>query len=118
MPRANDSNKPVAFTASTARRIARTVAAFESGGRNQPPIQFRTSGDDEPLRLCKTTAAWNKGTLATLEVWEDGTPPSEAKTTGLTIPDCVNKFANVGSGKFCSIALHANGYWYLIAAEC
>lgn len=101
------------------RRISRAVASYEQGDRDLSAVGFqRGGGDDEPLRLCKTTAAWDKGTLATLEVWEDGTPPNESQTAGLTIPDVVNKFANVASGKFCSIALHANGYWYLIAAEC
>lgn len=118
MPRANDNTRPVMLTAAAARRVSRAVAAYERGNRDQPPITFRTGGDDSPIRICKTTAAWPKGQLATLEVWEDGTPPNEAKTTGLTIADVVNKYANVASGKFCSIALHANGYWYLIAAEC
>jgi predicted RecA/RadA family phage recombinase len=69
-------------------------------------------------RLCKTSSSFAKGTTATLDVWEDGTPPSETQTTGVTIPDVVNKYANIGSGKFVSVALHGNGRWYVVSAEC
>ena len=113
------SRKPRTFSVDAMRRINRAVSAFERGNRDIPPVQFRDAGGDgdEPLRLCKTTAAWNKNTVATLNVWEDGTPPNESQTTGQTI-EAVNKFANVAADKFCSVALHANGRWYLIAAEC
>jgi hypothetical protein len=70
------------------------------------------------LRLCKTTAAFNKGSVATLNVWEDGTPPSETQTSGSTVEDVVNKYANIASGKFVSVAIHGNGRWYVVAAEC
>ncbi len=69
-------------------------------------------------RLCKTSSAFNKGTVATLNVWESGAPPSETQTTGVTIPDVVNKYANIATGKFVSVAIHGNGRYYVIAAEC
>ena len=72
----------------------------------------------ERLRLCKTSSAFNKGTAATLDVWENGTPPNETQTTGETISGVVNKYANIGANKFVSVALHGNGYWYVVAAEC
>jgi hypothetical protein len=103
------------FTRRAAKRISRAVQAFERGDRDTSALTFRQSGDDEPLRLCKTTAAWAKNTTATLEVWEDGTPPNESKSTGLTIEDVVNKSFDVASGVFCLIALAANGTWYLVA---
>lgn len=119
MPRANASTRPVMLTASAAQRVSRAVASFERGDRDLSPVRLRSAGGDEsPLRLCKTTAAWAKGTVATLEVWESGTPPIEAVTEGETIEGVVNKYADVDSGKFCSVALHGNGYWYLVAAEC
>lgn len=71
-----------------------------------------------PQRLCKTAAAFNKGTVATLNVWESGTPPNETQTAGQTVPDVINKYANIASGKWVSVALHGNGRWYVIAAEC
>jgi hypothetical protein len=107
------------LTADAARRIGRAVSAYERGSRDIYPPAIRTAGDDgDPVRLCKTSAAWAKGSLATLNVWESGTPPSETQTTGETIEGVVNKFAAVASGKFCMIAKAGNGSWYLIAAEC
>jgi hypothetical protein len=105
------------FTRRAAKRISRAVQAFERGDRDTSAVTFRqTSGDDEPLRLCKTTAAWSKNTTATLEVWEDGTPPNEAKSTGVTVEGVVNKSYDVASGVFCLIALAANQTWYLVEA--
>jgi hypothetical protein len=110
--------KRVTFTEDGARRIVQATKAYESGNRDMPPVHFRQVGDDSTLRLCKTSSTFNKGTTATLDVWEDGTPPSESQTTGVTIPDVVNKYANIASGKFVSVALHGNGRWYVVAAEC
>lgn len=70
------------------------------------------------LRLCKTSSAFNKNTVATLNVWEDGTPPNETQTFGETVEDVVNKYADIGSGKFVSVAKHGNGRWYVVAADC
>jgi hypothetical protein len=91
-----------------------------SGGSAEVPAVHqeipRRAGS--PVRLGKTSSAWNKGTTATINVWEDGTPPSETQTAGKNLQNCVNKFANVASGKWVILALAGNGYWYLIAAEC
>lgn len=69
-------------------------------------------------RLCKTSTAFNKGATATLDVWEAGTPPSEGQATGQSVANVVNKFANIAAFKFVSVAMHGNGYWYVVAAEC
>lgn len=108
----------VTFSEDGARRIVNAVRGYERGNRDQPPVMFRQPGDDFPLRLCKTSAAFNKGTVATLNVWEAGTPPAETQTTGVTVANVVNKYANIGANKFVSVALHSNGRWYVIAAEC
>jgi len=111
--------KPVAFSEDGARRVIAATKAYEAGNRNMPGIRFRdVGGDDDPVRLGKTSAAWNKGTLATINVWEDGTPLSETQTSGVTLTDCVNKFAYVAAGKWVMLAKAANGSYYLIAAEC
>lgn len=119
MPRANSSAKPVMLTASTAQRVARVVAAYESGRRVSRPQRLRTGGGDDgpPMRLCKTVALWTKNTTQTVQVWEDGDFPNHSATAGETI-EARNKFATIQSGKFCTVALHQNGGWYLIAAEC
>jgi hypothetical protein len=110
----------VHLTEGSARRIASAVRIVEQSGRGAPAVTFRQPSDDgDPVRLGKTTAAWNKGTTATIELYEEGTPPSEGKKTPAeTLEDCVNKFANVGSGKWVIVAKAANGSWYLISAEC
>jgi hypothetical protein len=114
------SERTVAFTESAARRVAAATKAYERGNKDMPGVRFRQGGGDDgdPVRLGKTSAAWTKGTLATINVWEDGTPPSETQTSGLTLPDCVNKFADVATGKWVMLAKAQNGSYYLIAAEC
>lgn len=92
-----------------------------SGGGEQIPVRLQDMqrpGGGDAVRLGKTTAAWNKNTLATISVWESGTAGSETQTDGATIENCVNKFANVASGKWVIVARAANGAHYLIAAEC
>jgi hypothetical protein len=111
--------KPVAFNDDGARRVIAATKAYEAGNRNMSPVKFRQVADDgEPVRLGKTTAAWAKGTLATINLWESGTPGSETQTTGATLTGCVNKFAAVATGKWVIVARGANGSHYLIAAEC
>ena len=113
--------RKVAFTEEAAKRVSAATLAFERGNRDQPPIRFRQVSDDgDPVRLGKTTAAWNKGTTATIELYEEGTPPSETKKspTADTLEGCVNKFVNVASGKWVIVARGGNGSWYLISAEC
>lgn len=75
------------------------------------------------MRLCKTTASFQKNTLATLPVYENCDPPNEAVSknedgSNLTIPGVVNKYATIPANRFVSIALHGNGHWYVVAAEC
>lgn len=113
--------KPVAFNEDGARRVIAATKAYEGGNRNMPPVKFRQVGADdggEPVRLGKTIAAWNKGELAAISIWSNGTPPNETQTFGDTLYDCVNKFANVAAGKWVIVARCENGSYYLIAAEC
>ena len=107
----------VAFTRDSAGRIAAATLAYERGNRDQSPIYFRDTGDGDPVRLGKTTAAWAKNTTATIALYEAGTPPSET-TSSESLANCVNKFANVATGKWVIVARGVNGSYYLIAAEC
>lgn len=109
--------KPVAFSEDGARRIIAATKAYEGGNRNQSPIRFRDTGDDgDPVRLGKTTSTWTKGTTATIDLWESGTPPSETSSAS-TLANCVNKMVTVPSGRWVEVAKGANGYWYLVWAE-
>lgn len=107
----------VTFTEDAARRVVAATRAYERGNRDMPPVKFRTAHDEgEPVRLGKTTAAWNKGTLATIDLYESGSPLTEALSGELA--DCVNKFADIASGKWVMVARATNGSWYVISAEC
>jgi hypothetical protein len=79
-------------------------------------VRLNDPSGGDPVRLGKTTAAWTKGTTATIDLYPNGTPPSE--TASGTLSGCVNKFATVASGKWVMVARAGNGYWYLISAEC
>ncbi|NBT36378.1 MAG: hypothetical protein EBT03_12735 [Betaproteobacteria bacterium] len=97
------------------------VARFDGGGAPPPAMQQGREYISRRLHflhLCKTTSEFAKGTTATLNVWEDGTPPNETQTSGFTIENVVNKYATIAANKFVSVARHGNGYWYVIAAEC
>ena len=75
--------KGTAFDGETARRVLRATRSFEGG---IPPIggaRVTSAGDDADAVLCKTTAAWAKGTTATLQIWA-GAPGSETNT-GVTL---------------------------------
>lgn len=119
---ANKGKRPTTLTRGAVKRIARAVNAYERGDRDIPPRKFRSYGggdSGEPVRLGKTTAAWNKGTLATIDLYPAGTPGSESQgATATTLEDCVNKFSNVGADKWVIVAIAGNDAWYLIAAEC
>lgn len=119
---ANKSDRGGLVSRSSMERIGRAVAAHERGDRNRKPQAMpRAWGDEgEPIRIGKTTGDWTKGTVATIELYEEGTPPSETKKTPTadTLAGCVNKFADVASGKWVALARAANGSYYLIAAEC
>lgn len=110
--------RPVTFSEDGARRVIAATKAYEGGNRSVSPVRFRgAGGDDDPVRLGKTTAAWNKGATTTIDLYEAGTPPNETSSSA-TLANCVNKFANVAVNKWVIVARGANGYWYLIAAEC
>ena len=101
------------------RTIQRVDGVPDGPGATKIPTRFEAMpASGGRLRLCKTTAAFNKSTVATLNVWEDGTPPNETQTSGATVEDVVNKYANIATGKFVSVARHGNGRWYVVAAEC
>ena len=106
----------VSWNENDARRVAAATLAYERGSRDMPGLRFRQGGDDgDPVRLCKTNAVWERDTIATLDVWEEGTPPSETQSTGQTV-DAVNKMHKVASDTWVVVARCTNGSWYLVEA--
>jgi hypothetical protein len=115
------ARRRITFSEEAAGRIARATLSVERGNRDMSPIKFRTGGGDGggSIRIGKTAAAWDKGTIANISVWEAGTPPSETQNSpAVTLEGCVNKFADVATGKWVALAQAGNDRWYLIAAEC
>lgn len=96
-------------------RIFGAVRGFENGGRGGSAGTPTSAGDDSDAVLCRTTAAWAKGTTATLQIWA-GAPGSETNT-GVTL-SAYNRYAAIATAKFCTVMLHRHGYYYVIAAEC
>lgn len=124
----NKADRPVQFRQQDAQRIASAVHAVETARRDRKPSwlprAFTGKGTgDGLLHLCKTTATFQKGTLARLPVYESCEPPNETASTNtdgsyVTIGDVVNKYATIPANRFVSIGQHGNGYWYVVSAEC
>jgi hypothetical protein len=97
------------FSEQGCRRIAAAVAVVEG---NKPRAgngwhKFR-GGGGASIIIGKTTAAWTKGTSATVAVWA-GDPLADTGNT----TTAMNLFADVESGKW--VAMLGG---YLISAEC
>ena len=114
----------VRITESFAQRIASTVRRVDampiSSGDGKIPVRFEEgpqAAQPAALRLCKTSSAFNKGTTATLNVWESGTPPSETQTSGETIEGVVNKLFDIPADKWVLVGRALNGAWYVVSAE-
>lgn len=88
-----------------------------SGTGNAKWALLRLQGGSYPLRIGRTASAWNKGSTATITLYEGGTPPSETAAGG-TISGVINKWGDVPANKWVGIQMAANGYHYLVVAEC
>jgi hypothetical protein len=111
-------NSDRAKLASSSSGSSRILYSESGTGTKWCVVRINDPSGGDPVRLGKTASAWIKGTTATINVWESGTPPSETQTSGVTLSNCVNKFANVATGKWVIMARGVNGSYYLIAAEC
>lgn len=117
---ANRGDQLGQFRAQDAQRIASVVHIVETARRDRNPSKLPRAfggGGGTPLRLCKTVYEFPKGTIATLEVCEAGTPPAETYSDE-KVESVINKYADIGASKFVSVALHGNGRWYVVSAEC
>lgn len=95
-------------------RISRSVRTTENGGRDGTiGTPHGGSGDDSDAVLCKTTAAWAKGSSATLQIWA-GQPGSETDT-GVTLT-AYNRVAAFKAGVFVTVQLNRHGYYYVVGA--
>ena len=78
------------------------------------PLTFDSVQNNAPKQvlLCVTQSNWSRNTVATLNVWQSGTPPNETQTVGRTV-QAVNKMHFVLGGMFVLVARARNGAWYL-----
>jgi hypothetical protein len=99
------------LTTASARRLAAAADAIAS---TPPPEdkwyepRFRAASAGGRMLLCKTTAAWTKGTSQTVDVYR----VSDQTATGGTVT-AINLAADIESGKWCGVQ---NGM--LCWAEC
>lgn len=112
--------KKARYTEETARRVLKATAKIERGSRDMGPTRLpRAPGDDGyPLRLCKTTGAWDVGTVATLDVWEAGVTPDEEQSggSGGETLEATNHLWDVGPETFCLVMYGGAGAYYLVNA--
>jgi hypothetical protein len=69
------------------------------------------------LRIGKTSGTWTKGTLASITLWEGGTPQSPSVGGG-TIDNVANLWGDVAANKWVGITDALRGAYYLVVAEC
>ena len=103
----------IGVTRETWGRIARSVRGSENGGRDNNIRAPHLGSDDADAVLCKTTAAWAKGSSATLQIWA-GQPGSETNT-GVTL-SAYNRIAAFKSGDFVTVQMNRHGYYYVVGA--
>lgn len=109
--------RKVAFTESSAKRVAAATLGWERSGRDMPGIRFRqVGGDDGEIRLGRVGQTWNKGATATVTQLDKNGNPLDPTVTF----DAKNWFENVyvDSGQYVKVACgQANGEWILIEYE-
>lgn len=113
-----DNTRPVMLTADAARRIAKTVQAYEQGGVRIKAKPLRTAdGGDSSIRVAYVADDWPAGTCATVTLYEG---PGECVPTesspAFEIPDVANLSHDVAGDSIVIVGQAVNGLWYLIEA--
>ena len=102
------TQKVVTFDANSAKRIAESVRFTEGLVANQSSGDWYPKRGGATLQIGKTTAAWTKGTTATVDVYSKANRTNTGNTA-----DVFNLFADIGADKWVAFI---SGY--LVAAEC
>lgn len=89
-----------------------------TSGEQWALVRFGDAGGGQ-LRIGKYTGSstWAKHSVAEIDVWEGGTPPNETSSSQ-TIAGVVNHWGDVPANKWVGVQIAANGYHYLVVAEC
>jgi hypothetical protein len=110
--------KGVKFGEGSARRIIAATRAYERGNRDQPPVKFRTVGDDgTPIKIGKTVAPWIKGETQEVSLVFEDSCDEEGYGSGGESLLAHNQSFDVNGGRIVKLALAENGCWYLVQAE-
>ena len=104
----------VTFTRESATAIAETVRTVQGGNRSQNGMRGSGSAYAQSHYLSKTTAAWTKGSKATLTLYV-GDGGSEAASSGDTV-EAWNYVATLPSGVWVVLA-RANASFYLASFD-
>lgn len=110
------------------QKLHDVVAAVDNtplgGGDAEVPVRLQSlmrGGGGKPLILGKTTAAWAKNTLATIQVYRGVPPPNESLTNepgqSNYLENCVNKIEPIDAGRWVLVAKATNGSYYLVYGE-
>ena len=116
MPRPDGSSartKRVAFTKSSAERIARVVRKVEAGNRGAQPLRFEPrlgGGGGASLKLCTFTGNWSAGSLKTLTLKDQTATPNTVSAYNLHLGLEPDSACDVLIGK-------AGTAWYLVQAD-
>ena len=107
----------VLLTEDAAQRMAAATRRVERSGVGVGATEWYPYVPDDAgvVKLCKTTAAWAKGSLANLKEYT-GPPGSETAVKGTATVEAVNHLGDVETGKWVLVA-SVNGHWYLVATE-
>ena len=115
--RLDNSDRGTLISVESARRIQRAVQKINGGDRNVPAPPIPTAFEDgDPVRICRTISAWNRGTTATLYLWEVGSI-TEPEPNGQETLTAVNLSYNVAGNSYVIVAKAANGQWYMVDAS-
>jgi hypothetical protein len=108
----------VLLTPDAAQRMANATRRVEKMGVDVPSAGWYPYVPDDSggVKLCKTTAKWNKGTSTQLTEYA-GNMGSETPIAGGNTITAWNKFANVDAGKWVMVC-QVGSHYYLISAEC
>jgi hypothetical protein len=116
--RLDNSDRGALISVEAARRIAEVVRKVEGGDRNIPPPAIRTAYEEgDPVRIGKVEANWDRGTCATVTIWEGGSSCEPTETSpSKTIEDVANLSYNVPADSWVVIGRGVTGRWYLLDA--
>lgn len=107
----NDRNDRIAFTRSSAERIAKAVRTVEAGARDQAPLVF--GGQPAPMtiiRMATFTGSWSKDTARVVTL--------RGTTATLTAQNVFGIAGSTATGTWDCCVIRDGTAWFCIQGEC